>query len=354
MSVMIIFDLHRSANIAWEVRKTTSPGKPRSHHVTPSPPPPSPLPALMTYSKKLAAKSLKCSSVRKETGDDVKTSIPLSPSLSSHSGSRPNSARSLDFNNAKNMKVHKKSNLDSKLESQTTHPTWADRVKGVSGNVTSSAASPKPHPPICEGKKSEDCLVSSEEEGGGWETVTRSRVRSSSVGGRSNQGSNSSQQEESSTTNTPSPTTTTATANTLSLQEKSSQAETTDTPSSSQEVPDGPTPSSQGVTDTPSSAGDIPSSSQATVISRQADNPSVTSTTDSTSPDAPSLSQTTAAPSHPTPSTSSTPSRSPSASGPLDTTDTSAEEFAPSSSTSQGNSHTEVEENDVCVCVCVK
>lgn len=249
-----------SSNIAWEVRKTTSPGKKKSmgsHQVTPSPPPPSPLqfprpcPPLNLLGAvpggKAAAKYTKQS--QKEPGDSPPDAIPVhvSPTLlSGKSGSQPNSARSLDFGNVK-PKNHDSSrkppSVEPKPEPHVGLPTWADRVKGVTS---------KPHPLVSEAKKnvapsvrrvSEGCLEEEEEEEeDGWETVSRSRTRSAGAagngggGGRQGRANNYSSKPEEAGTDPKSP------------------GETDPCPRSFGEAPTDPSPSSpENVTADPSS-----------------------------------------------------------------------------------------------------
>ena len=233
LQVDLFFLYYRSSNLAWEVRKTTSPGKPRalsSLHDTPSPPPPSPSSPLFhntprtrhshlattTHSKPLTHKQPK-ELQYKDSSDqlqDSKHSIPESSSQSScRSESRLSSARSLDFSNVGhsksrifvNQNASKSASFDCKSEASGTQdggPTWADRVKGIS-RVTSSASTSKPHPPSNEGKGNENHSVkegllneesSVEDE---WKMVTRGRAKSTSANSRrANRRSLSAQQED--------------------------------------------------------------------------------------------------------------------------------------------------------------
>ena len=79
-------------------------------------------------------------------------------------------------------------------EVSTTCPTWADRVKGVNTSAAAAppphAATPRPRPPISESKQQGGCKGEFEDSSGGggggggsddgcgWETVSRGRVRS--------------------------------------------------------------------------------------------------------------------------------------------------------------------------------
>ena len=223
MFIMVCL-LHRSANIAWEVRKTTSPSKPRalSSHHTPSPPPPSPLhytpppsrqpkpPQKHRPTTQLATRHSKPQATqapRKDPAEkpkDLKITTTTSPTWSSgKSNSRPNSARSLDF--SVKVKGHSGQEPVKRVtpEVHDTSPTWADRVKGLGRTPAVS----KPHPPDLERSESNSSVKEvrkggvandevrkegmAESKGGvaedeGWETVTRTRVRSGGGGGRQN------------------------------------------------------------------------------------------------------------------------------------------------------------------------